>query len=95
MASRMADVARLHMGFGKQASTNRLSGIAACRRLQTTDDEREYAAERQHESRVNQKALARAKAIGDPAHYWWDQDRAESLSRLAKSNRRIGAAPAT
>jgi hypothetical protein len=34
------------MGFGKQGSTNRPSGIGACRRLQTTDDEREYAAER-------------------------------------------------
>ena len=55
------------------------------RPLQSTGNEREYAAERQHEGAVNQKAFACAATIGDPAHNGWDQDRAEALTRLAQA----------
>lgn len=88
MANRMAD-RRARSAWVLEAGAHQSpSGIAAGRRLQTTDDEGEYGAERQHERRVNQKALARAEAVGNPTHNGWYQDRAQSLPGLAKSNHR-------
>src|SRR5438105_2521571 len=63
-------------------------GTGGVRPSQATGNEREYAAERQHEGGVNQKAFAGAEPIGDPAHNGRDQDRAEPLTGLAQPNDR-------
>src|SRR5436190_23894463 len=79
----MAAEADASAGRGEPLS---VGGIAVAGPLWAVDDQREQAAQRQHEGAVYQKALAGAEAVGDPAHDRRDQDRAEPLAGLAQPN---------
>src|SRR5690242_13666080 len=62
--------------------------VAAGAPPQTTNNQCEQRAQRQHEAAINQKAVAGAEAVGEPAHDRRDEDRAEPLAGLAQPDDR-------